>query len=494
MYVVGFIFFYIQLRRRRRSRSSSSPDGENPKTPSIVKLMPSHYIAQTNSFISLHTKVLDGNGKPVSNIPVTYTNLSDPFGNIISSALKFLGLHKPVGMLSTSVVKTNGLGIATVKITSTIPGFATVRSEVNTGAGIVRDQKTLFFTTAIGSSTPPPPTLTLHVKDATNDTYDEPADFELFKTSSDNQRTIKAVLRDGYGRPLSGKSVTFGSDSPNEVSFLNTNPAMTNNNGEAFMLIQVNPAIITDFTRVLNITAQYSEGSDTAAAILTLFLDPVTVSNISVTANPSVVAPNGTSTIRAVVSLNTGTSAPDGSSVSFSTSCGYITPFGQTTDGVATASFTAPSVPPSPDSKCYITATIGGVSNSPLTPVTVTTALTVQPNTQSINGVIGGTATFTIYGGVAPYTVTSNNTDFPPYLSDNIFTVNVGQNTIPVSINYTVRDSVGAQVSATLVIGGGASLAVLPSSVTVDSAAPDDTCVLYRIRRCRSVFGFFVTA
>ena len=44
-----------------------------------------------------------------------------------------------------------------------------------------------------------------------------------------------------------------------------------------------------------------------------------------------------------------------------------------------------------------------------------------------------------------------------------------------MSINYNVRDSVGAQVAATLVIAGGASLAVLPSSVTVDSAAPDDT-------------------
>jgi len=465
--------------------SSSSPDGENPKTPSIVKLMPSHYVAQTNSFISLHTKVLDGNGKPVPNTPVTYTNLSNPFGNIISSMLKSLGLYKPVGMLSTSVVRTDKLGIATVKITSTVPGFATVQSEVNTGAGIVRDKKTVYFTLSLVTTTPPP-TLKLHVDDG-DGTYDEPDDYELFKTSGDTQRTIKAVLLDGFGRPLSGKSVTFGSDSPNEVNFLNTNPAMTNNNGEAFILIQVNPAIITDFTRVLNITAQYSENNDTAAAMLTLFLDPVTVSNISVTANPSVVAPNGTSTINATVYLNTGTKTPDNSTVNFTTSCGTVIPFAQTTNGIATATFTAPSIPPS-NNICTITASIGGQIGT--ADVRVTTSLTVQPGSQTINGVNGGNATYIIFGGVAPYTVTTNNRAIAcndtnsdgdcsdpsdidkgiwnvPASSNQFFSVTVPANTPASTVTLVVRDSVGTTVNATLTIGGGASLAILPNTVTV---------------------------
>ena len=400
--------------------SSSSPDGENPKTPSIVKLMPSHYIAQTNSFISLHTKVLDGNGAPVPNIPVTYTNLSNPFGEIISSALKFLGLYKPVGMLSTSVVKTDGLGIATVKITSTVPGFATVRSEVNTGAGIVRDQKTLFFTTTTGSTTTPSPTLTLHVNDGSG-SYDEPADFDLLKTSSDNTRTVKAVVRDGFGVPFSGVAVTFGSDSPDEVTFdRDTVSTGTGTEaGNAYVVMTVKPANISNFKRYINIFAAADtngNGTYETPGMLTLFLEPVTVSSITVSANPSVVAPNGVSTIRAVVYLNTGTPTPDGSSVGFTTSCGMVTPFGQTLGGVATATFTALSIPPS-SGICTVTASIGGQSGT--ADVHVTTSLTVQPNLQTINGVIGGTATFTIYGGVAPYTVTSNNTDFPPYLSGN---------------------------------------------------------------------------
>ncbi|MBM4144649.1 MAG: hypothetical protein FJ240_00005, partial [Nitrospira sp.] len=457
--------------------SLDSPGGENPGTPSVVKLMPSHYVAQTNSFISLHTKVLDGNGRPVQNTPVTYTNLSNPFGEIISSALKSLGLYKPVGMLSTSVVKTDSFGIATVKLTSTTAGFATIQSEVNTGAGIVRDQKTIFFTTATGSSAPPPPTLKLHVKDATNETYDEPEDFNLLKASGDNTRTVKAVVRDGFGAPFSGVAVTFGSDSPGEVTF-DRGTVLTGTGteaGNAYVVMTVNPAIITKLKRYINISAAADtngNGTYETGNMLTLFLEPVTVSSITVAANPSVVAPNGTSTIRAVVSLNTGNPTPDGSSVGFTTSCGMVTPFGQTLGGVATATFTAPSIPPS-NNICTITASIGGQIGT--ADVRVTTSLTVQPNTQTINGVIGGIATFTIYGGVAPYTVTSNNIDFPPYLSGNEFTVNVGENSIPRTITYTVRDSIGATVTATLTIAGGASLAVLPSSVTVDSAAPDDT-------------------
>jgi len=61
------------------SGSSSSPKGENPGEPSVVQLLPSHYVAQTNSSITLYSKVLDGNGAPVKNIPVSFTNLS-PIG------------------------------------------------------------------------------------------------------------------------------------------------------------------------------------------------------------------------------------------------------------------------------------------------------------------------------------------------------------------------------------------------------------------------------
>ena len=75
---------------------------------------------------------------------MTFTNLSEPFG-VIKTVLRVLGLRKPVGVLSAPVVKTNNLGIATVKLTSTTSGFATIQAEVNGGAGEVRDKRTIFF-------------------------------------------------------------------------------------------------------------------------------------------------------------------------------------------------------------------------------------------------------------------------------------------------------------------------------------------------------------
>ncbi|MFZ3137197.1 MAG: hypothetical protein WA126_07395 [Thermodesulfovibrionales bacterium] len=459
--------------------SSSSPGGENPKTPSIVKLMPSHYVAQTNAFISLHTKVLDGNGKPVQNTRVTYTNLSEPFG-VISAVLKFMGIQKPLGMLSATVVKTDRLGIATVKLSSTIAGFVTVQSEVTTGAGIVRDQKTVFFTTATGSTTTPPPTLTLHVNDG-NGSYDEPADFDLLKTSGDNTRTIKAVVLDGFGVPFSGVSVTFGSDSPGEVTFdRDTVSTGTGTEaGNAYVVMTVNPAIISKLKRYINIFAAADtngDGTYETGNMLTLFLEPVTVSSITVSANPSVVAPNGTSTITAVVYLSSGTPVPDGVTVSFTTSpagCGFVTPFSQTSAGIATATFTAPSSVPATN-PCTVTASIGGKDGT--TQVRITTDLTVQPTAQTVSGATSGTATYTIYGGVSPYMATSNDAAIKPDITGNIMTVNFPPTANNKTITLTVRDNVGATATATLTITAAPGLSVFPSgTITVNNASdPSD--------------------
>jgi hypothetical protein len=465
--------------------SLDSPGGENPGTPSVVRLMPSHYIAQTNSFISLHVKVLDGNGDAVKGVPVTFTNLSEPFG-VIQELLKFIGIHKSAYIVEASTVNTNDLGIATVKLTSTTQGFATIQAEVNTGAGIIRDKKTVYFTTTTGSTTNPPPTLTLHVDDG-DGKYDEPADFDLLKTSGDNARTIKAVVRDGFGVPFSGVQVTFGSDSPSEITFdRNTVSTGTGTEaGNAYVIMTVNPANISKLKRYININATADtnkDGTYETPGMLTLFLEPVTVSSIAVSANPSVLTPNGTSTIRAIVSLNTGSPTPDGSSVGFTASCGFITPFGQTTGGVATATFTAPSIPPS-SGICTVTASIGGQSGT--ADVHVTTSLTVQPTPQTINGVIGGSVVYTIFGGVPAYKVSSSNPGIAfnttpgngiwnVTASGETFSVTVPHNTSPQSVTLTIKDQVGTTVTATLTIGGGTSLSVQPSSQTIDGSSNGD--------------------
>jgi hypothetical protein len=231
-------------------------------------------------------------------------------------------------------------------------------------------------------------------------------------------------------------------------------------------------------------------------AIQSLFLEPVTVSAPVLSANPSVVTTDGTSTILATVKMLGNLPVPDGSAVSFETiTCGSVTPFAQTTEGVATATFTAPSIPPA-GGVCQVKASIGSATPK-IVDIKITTELMVQPEEQTINGVNGGKATFTIFGGVAPYTVTStnrfiacNDTNSDGDCSDAVedlgtwnvalssnqfFTVTVPASSPAGDITLTVRDSAGSTVTATLAIGGGTALSILPNAVTVfrPSASPN---------------------
>ena len=478
--------------------SSNTPSGENPGIPSVVQLSSSHNIAQTNASITLRAKVLDGNGAPLSGVPVTFTNLSEPFG-VINAALKLLGISKPVAIFSATSVTTDGNGLASVRLSSTTPGFATIQAEVNTGVGIVRQTRTLFFVSVFPIPSFPP-TLSLHVDDG-NGTFDQTADFTLFKTAGDNQRIIRADVLDGSGNRVVNADVTFGADRPFRTSpsgacsdgsttcgvvFLNGNTAKTNSQGQASVLVQVSSTAITNIQTVLNITAQTTVNNQSAFNLLSLFLSPVTVSQMTVAANPSVVGTGGTSSVTATLVLSTGDPAPDGTSVAFttyksgdpSTPCGSITPFVQTTSGVTTppATFTAPSVP----GTCTVKAKVGTLERT--TDIFVNTTLSVQPGSQSISGVTGGPATFTIFGGVPAYTVTSGNPalayngtpgvgtwDVPS--SGGTFVVTVQAGSPGGSVTLTVRDAAGATVTATLTIIGGPALSVQPGSQSISGVA-----------------------
>jgi hypothetical protein len=150
--------------------SPNSPSGENHGTPSVVQLLPSNSVAQTNSAITLHAKVLDGNGAPVANVAVRFINIS-PIGVLMNE--KSVPLTNPV-------VKTNGKGIATVRLLSTVEGFATVQAEVNKGVGIVRDKKTVFFAVNINLQ----PFIVLDVDSNGNGIFNEPDDFKLFNPTN----------------------------------------------------------------------------------------------------------------------------------------------------------------------------------------------------------------------------------------------------------------------------------------------------------------------
>jgi len=468
------------------SGSSSNPHGENPGVPTVIQLLSSHSIAQTNSTVWLHTKVLDGNGVPVRNEKVTYTNLSASFG-VISSALKFLGIRKSIGVLSETVVRTNNLGIATAKLTSTASGFATIQAEVNGGAGQVRDRRTIFFTTSLTPTTPPSPTIKLHVYDLVNDIPDEHDDFNLFKSGnpSDNRRRIKAVVKDGFGQPISGATVFFGSDisDPDDVTFSNNFPP-TNTDGEAEVVVTVDPsAADQDFDLILNITAQTTVDSTTIGNMVSLFLQPgpVFVSSVTVNANPSVVTTNVTSAIVAAVILNTG-AAPDGTTVNFSATCNgtpyVVPPFAQTINSVANVSFTAPSTP----GTCTITATAGGVSGSRDVTV-VTSGLLIIPATQTLSNPAGGEiATYSVLGGVGPYTAVSGAPGLVavtagPFAGPEFTATVVNVPSSDTTVTITIFDSraVTAQASLVLDVGPPVALSVNPISIALTGFTNPDS-------------------
>ncbi|MEW6001327.1 MAG: hypothetical protein AB1638_01555 [Nitrospirota bacterium] len=430
------------------------PSGENPGTPSVVRLLPDQFIAQTNSSITLHTKVLDGNGIPVSDISVTYTNLS------------------ATGILSSTTAKTNSNGLATVTIFSTTSGFATIQAEVNKGSSNVRDRKTVFFSAYDIAQLLP--TLTLDVDGNNNGIFDEPSDFILFENTDDNTVLVRATVSNAAAL-IGGSDVTFGADRPYKVGsdpdakcsddsdtcdviFPAGNSAVTNDFGQASVRITVVPSSITPISTTLNITAVADVG---ACNIVTLFLEPVTINTVSVFANPQTVDSGDTSSISANVTTTAGTPAPDGTTVNFrTTGSGGITPFAQTANGIAEATYTAPTLDEgAPNQTATITASAGGKSGSVLVTVVAPPPPPPEPpaelNVTPPNATVpeGGAATFKITGGVAPYTVASSH---PTITLINGSTPPI---TLSAATTFTVTNShtCGADVTVVITVSDSAS-------------------------------------
>lgn len=459
--------------------SSSAPDGVNTGIPSDIQLLPLQYIAQTNSDLYFKARVLDGNGTPLSGVPVTFTNIS-PIGTL--NALKADNTGT-VSKFSTTVAITNGLGYATARVFSSTSGFVTVQSEVDAGAGYVRERKTVFFTTSDTFNLSP--TLTLDVDAEGDGSWNDGDDFIMLQNTGDDFVQIRVTVRDRFGLLASGATVTFGADvaykvgsdpaatcsdgSTNcEITF-NTDTVTTDSSGEATVTLQASPETLKSIQTLFNVTATADNG---AAGIVTLFLEPVTIASVFLSANPGVVLPDATSKITAFVTTNLSGIAPDNTAVMFTTTCGSVTPFGQTTDGSAPADFKAPST----EDTCTITGSASGVSGS--VDVIVSAALAVLPSTQTIDGAAGGTATFTIYGGTPSYDISTSNPVFAPTpanvtASGGTFTVTVPAGTASATITYTIRDATGKTVTATLVIIGPGALDITPDDYPLtDGGSP----------------------
>lgn len=454
--------------------------GINGGFPSVVRLLPVHFVAQTNSFITLKTMVIDGNGSPMPGIPVVYTNLS------------------ALGVLSKTVETTDGLGIASVTIYSTAPGFATVQVEVNTGSSLIRDQKTVLFSSR--SIVDLAPVLTLDVdRDGSFGSPNENSDFNLFENTSDNTVSVRATLSNGLFF-LAGNTITFGADRPFKVGtdpaadcsdgssvcdviFPDGNVKVTNGFGEAIATVQVVPTTLSPVTTVLNITAKADIG---VFNLLSLFLNPVSVDSVTVTANPQIVDSGGTSNVIARATTTAGTPVPDGTTINFTTNQGGIDPFAQTPNnnipGTAAANFTAPTIAAGGlNVTATVTASVGGKSAStnitvvapPAPPPPEPPALAINPQFVSTAAGICTTLTFSISGGTPPYAISSS--DVSRAFNDNgagggiagncvrdgselgiwsgaNITVAVPASATAGSVNLFVSDSVGDTDTATITI------------------------------------------
>lgn len=422
------------------SGSSSNPKGENRGTPSVVKLLPAQFIAQTNSIITLHTRVLDGNGDPVSGIPVIFTNLS------------------PTGILSKTSDSTDANGMTTVTLKSTAAGFATIQAEVNQGVAQVRDRKTVFFSAFNIAQTMPSLTLTVN-GNGDDDTLFEPG------VSNDDEVVVTATVFNAFGQRISGIDVFFGSDSE-EATFPLGSTATTNINGEASVLVKVVPTVLRTLPTVLNITALAENG---AFNMISLFLNPIIIQTINVSASPATVESGGTSTITAQVLTNAGTPAPDGTTVNFAATIGSIAPFGQTTDGIAQAEFTAPEV--TSDTSSTITASAGGKSGSKTVsikaPVVPPPTFSIQPPSVTVTpGSVGASAGYAIIGGTGPFTISSSHSSVT--IAPDTTTTPTSQRTFSATINAEIT----ADTTVTITVIDTANDAVATASFIVDIPEP----------------------
>jgi hypothetical protein len=366
---------------------------------------------------------------------------------------------------------TDGSGMATVALFSSTPGFATVQAEVGSGAVNVRDKKTVYFSVfdfrIPGQATVP--TLTLAVDSNNDGTYNDPSDFFL----SSGEAIVRATVLDGSGAPVANDTVMFAADST-EVTFPDGDSKVTNSDGQAFVRIKVVPSEARNFNTPVNISAlSITTG---AANVLTLFVTPIEVGQLAVIAQPPTVASGGSSTISATALTTTGSLVPDGTIVNFTASSGVVEPFAQTTDGIATAAFTAPTLAAGSGGRnVTLTASAGGkqatttvvvtappAPTPPPTPTpTPVPALAVTPPGGSMP-CGGASQNFFVTGGTPPYSATAplstapvTITNSPVQSSGGFFTVTTKDcGTLPAStpVSILVIDHTSKIVTVTVTV------------------------------------------
>lgn len=443
---------------------ASEPGGNSPGVAHTLQLFPEKNVAQTGSYVYLRAKLMDGNGNPIVGATVNFTNES------IIGTLYAAGIE---AASATITAVTDGNGVASVRIRSTTPGFANVVAE---HAGL-RDMRSIYFTTndTLNGYVFNPISVYLEVDGDGDGVYNETEDFNINEYPGDDTVVVRATVS-ALGALVAGVDVTFTADNPDATFPGGTDVdgdglgdykiSTTDSFGQAYATVKVIPSGITNAVVVLNIQAVTDyifvpefDASFAGASMVSLFLQPVVIDFVDIYANPDVVEVGADSELTIGVRLNTGEPAPDGTSVQLTIDnppCGSIdTPFVQTTDGNATATFTAPSAVPA-GGICTVTATAGGVSASvDIVIVEAATALALLPSTATITDPqVNDTFDFLIVGGTAPYTALSSNTSLVTVaVSGTTLTATVvGVPAADTDVTITVVDDVGNTATATLTL------------------------------------------
>ncbi|MES0335625.1 MAG: hypothetical protein SFH39_04610 [Candidatus Magnetobacterium sp. LHC-1] len=537
----------------------SSGNDYTPPQPTVgvphdIMLSTDKTVGQSNAPIYMTALITDANGRPVKNTEVTFTKTSTA-GNISPSLINEFAA-KDVAVYK---VQTDIYGRASIKVNSTASGYVTV--EAYTGGGLMARRSVLFTSSGTIVNQFTPISVVLDIDGNNNGTYNEKDDYKVCQSKIDQIIKVKATVY-FKGEKTAGIGLFIGTDLSNLVDFYNniygiysvssttgvktlmgcdyngsgtidatneyncytthTNTTgvpsywfsedrvYTNSSGEAKTEFRISCQNISQerLLSVLATTDSYSfpEFSPTGRQFYgtgstTLFIEPIVVSSVTVTANPTEVATGQTSYITATVNTTLGdATAPDGTFVQFYADCkdstatalsSFNPQTAQITNGKATTIFTAPTEIPTGDAgQCTIEARVGAVSG--FVALTVNRALEVTPVSQTIsNPKVGDTATFNVVGGAKPYSVRSGNPAVSVAISGSQITATVASlpNDDTTNVSITVTDAKHMEVTVTLVLASD-PLSITPNLQTLISP-PVGTSVTYTVRGGRRPYTAF---
>lgn len=382
-----------------------------PSPSNNITLHASRIVETAGNSLSLYASVYDGNGRPVEGATVNFAVTAGE------------------AMLSSPSAKTDSRGIASVSIKTASPSVVVVKASTVDASAV----RTLYFV----SSYNPSATLTLSADSDGDGIYNEQGDFTL--TADGRTRVfLKATFLNVAGEPEGGRTVIFGADK-SDVSFSDTS-VITDSSGNAY----------TTFTARSkgNVVTVYAYETVTGAAdIISFTLNPVTVGSVEVRPDSNTVEAGKTVGVKTCVFDTSGYPMPDDTYIRYSLSpsdAGNIDLFGYTTQGCHNSTFQALKA-----GSVKITATASGKSGSATITITEPVKpLLIIPSSAVV--AINTPYTFTVSGGVKPYTATVNSVNATlQWNDDSHFSVS---SSVAETVTITVYDSEGKTATAQLTV------------------------------------------